>query len=84
MRAPLSSALVWGASAFVIALVVASIAAALFVLLRQPAAPCETIDATSVTRETVTELRSEGWYADSADDKEQLYSKGCLTQGSGE
>ena len=83
MRAPLSSALVWAASAFVIALIVASLAAALFVMLRTPGTPCETIEAESITRETVTELRSEGWYADPADDYERLYSPGCLTPGSG-
>jgi hypothetical protein len=74
---------VCGATAFVIALVIAFIAASLFVLLRTPGAPCETVDATTITRETATKLRTEGWYADPTDDKEQLYSPGCLTPGSG-
>jgi hypothetical protein len=74
---------VWGATAFVIALLIALIAASLFLTLRTPRAPCETVDATSITRETATKLRTEGWYADSTDDYERLYSPGCLTRGAG-
>ncbi len=81
MRAPVSSSLVRAAWAFILALVVAALAAAAFAILTSPKTPCETIDATTVTRETVTELRSEGWYAVADDGKEALYSEGCLAPG---
>jgi hypothetical protein len=71
--------LVWFAAAFLVALVVASLAAIVFVLLTASGPPCEVIDATTVTRETREALRAEGWYADSGDSYERLYSEGCLT-----
>ncbi len=84
MRDQLSSSLVWASLAFVLALVVASLAALAFAMpTSKLGSPCETIDAETVTRETVGALRSEGWYAAPGDGAERLYSEGCLAPESG-
>jgi hypothetical protein len=51
----------------------------LFAMLTSPGTPCASVDATSITKETAGELRSEGWYPNPTDGYERLYSPGCLT-----
>ncbi len=83
MRAPGRGPLAWAAWAVILSIMIATLAALAFAKLTSKlASPCETIDAETVTRETVTELRSEGWYAVSGDGKEALYSPACAP-GSG-
>jgi hypothetical protein len=73
--------LVWTA---ILVLVLAVLVAMLFALAtRPPAERCQSIDAERVSVEKLEILREEGWYSDPTDDKEALYSKGCLTPGSG-
>ncbi len=77
MRA--ASWLVWAAWAFILVLVIAALAAMFFSLLTAPS--CTSVDAETITKETVEALRASGWYSDPADGKEQLYSPGCRTRG---
>jgi hypothetical protein len=69
--------------AFILILVIAALGALLFALLTAPGTPCSSIDAETITEETVEVLRAEGWYSTQADDLERLYSPGCLTPGRG-
>jgi hypothetical protein len=61
--------------AFILILVIATLGALLFALLTAPA--CSSIDAETITEETVEVLRAEGWYSTQTDDLERLYSPGC-------
>jgi len=73
--------LVWTA---VLVVVLALLVAMLFALAtRPPDVRCSWIDADRASVEKLETLRDEGWYADAGDGKEALYSKGCLTPGSG-
>ena len=68
----------------VLVIVLAALVAGIFALAtRPPAERCQAIDADRVSVEKLDRLREEGWYSDPTDDKEALYSKGCLTPGSG-
>ena len=82
IRAPLAATLVWAAWAFILMLVIATLAALLFAMLTAPH-ECSSIDAETITEETVEALRTEGWYSTQTDDLERLYSPGCLTPRSG-
>ncbi len=82
MRAALTSTLVWAAWAFILMLVIAILAALLFAMLTAPH-ECSSIDAETITKETVEVLRTQGWYSTQADDLERLYPPGCLTPRSG-
>jgi len=81
VRAPLASSLVWVAWAFILMLVIATLAALVFAMLTAPY-ECSSIDAETITEETVEVLRTEGWYSTQTDDLERLYPPGCLTPGS--
>ncbi len=79
MRAPLASTLVWAAWAFILVLVIATLAAILFAALTTvPRTPCTSVDAEAITPEKVEALRAEGWYPDATKVNEELYSPGCL------
>ncbi len=82
MRAAPASSLVWVAWAFILMLVIATLAALLFAMLTAPY-ECSSIDAETITEETIEVLRAEGWYSTQADDLERLYPPGCLTPRSG-
>ena len=73
--------MVWTA---VLVVVLALLVAMLFALAtRPPDVRCSWIDAERVSVEKLEMLREEGWYSDPTDDKEALYSPGCLAPGSG-
>ncbi len=78
-RAPQGSPLAWAAWAAILVIVIAALTAMLFAMLTSPGTPCASVDATSITKETAGELRSEGWYPNPTDGYERLYSPGCLT-----
>ena len=68
----------------VLVIVLALLVAGLFALAtRPPDVRCSWIDAERVSVEKLEMLREEGWYSDPTDDKEALYSPGCLAPGSG-
>jgi hypothetical protein len=79
VRAALA-ALVWAAWAFILILVIAAFAAMMFALLTAPA--CASVDAETITEETVEVLRAAGWYSTQTDDAERLYHPECSTPGS--
>ncbi|MBA3472277.1 MAG: hypothetical protein H0T57_03455 [Rubrobacter sp.] len=68
----------------VLVIVLALLVAALFALAtRPPDERCSWIDAERVSVEKLEALRDEGWHPIANDDKEALYSPGCLTLGRG-
>ena len=68
----------------VLVVILALLVGGLFALAtRPPAERCSWIDAERVSVEKLEQLRDGDWFPVSGDDKEALYSKGCLTPGSG-
>jgi hypothetical protein len=69
----------------ILVIALAALVAMLFAALTTPgeAERCSWINAEKVSVETVERLRDGDWFPVSGDDKEALYSKGCLTPGSG-
>ncbi len=66
----------------VLVVALAVLCAMLFAALTTPPR-CSWIDAERISDEKLETLTAEGWYSIAGDDKEALYSPGCLAPGSG-